>query len=190
MDTNKINQLYRASKDKSLTREERRQASYDYAWEKYRADKRPPMTFRKSSFYSAILSLTIALMFGYMGLAEQFDFKLSSLNFMIFPFFIAAEIAALVFSLSKTSKYKTEPADDLATSNMNHAGVISYAVIISVTAVAMLVLSIINDNERFSLSYSAMMFLFCGFVYLQSCLQKFIFLFIERDDTIGEEDDE
>ena len=190
MDTNKINQLYKASKDKSLTREERRQASYDYAWEKYRLDKRPPMTFRKSSFYNAVLSLTIALMFGYMGLAEQFDFKSSSLSLMIFPFFLVAEIAALVFSLRQQSKYKTEPADDLATSNMNRAGVLSYAAIISVMAVTMLVVSILNDGDRFSVSYSAMMFLFCGFVNLQSCIQKFIFLFIERGDTVEAEEDE
>lgn len=190
MDTNKINQLYRASKDKSLTREERRQASYDYAWEKYRLDKRPPMTFRKSSFYSAILSLTIALMLAYMGLAEQFDFKASSLNLTVFPFFLAAEIAALAFSIMKTSKYKTEPADELATSNMNRAGVISYAVIFAVIAVILLTVGIINENDRFSASYSALLFIFCGTVNLQSCLQKFIFLYIERgSDTFAEEDE-
>ena len=190
MDNNRINQLYQASKDKSLTREERRQAAYDYAWEKYRLDKRPPMTFRKSSFYNAILSLTIALMFGYMGLAEQFDFKSSGLNLMIFPFFLIAEIAALAFSISKTTKYKTEPADDLATSNMHRAGVISYAVIISVFAVCLFAVCILNDGDRFSVSYSAVMFLFCGFINLQSCIQKLVFLYIERGDSIEAEEEE
>ena len=190
MDNNRINQLYKASRDKSLTREERKQAAYDYAWEKYRLDKRPPMTFKKSTLYNGILSLTIALMFGYMGLAEQFDFKSSRLNLMIFPFFVVAELAALAFSISKTTKYKTEPADDLATSNMNRAGVLSYAAIISVMAVTLLVVSILNDGDRFSVSYSAMMFLFCGFINLQSCIQKLVFLYIEKGDTVEAEEDE
>lgn len=190
MENTKIAQLTKASKDKSLSRIERKEAARQLEWEKYRADKRPPISFKKSTLYNGILSLTVALMLAYMGLAEQFDFKASSLNLTVFPFFLAAEIAALAFSIMKTSKYKTEPADELATSNMNRAGVISYAVIFAVIAVILLTVGIINENDRFSASYSALLFIFCGTVNLQSCMQKFIFLFIERGDTVEAEEDE
>lgn len=190
MENTKIAQLTKASKDKSLSRAERKEAAKQLEWEKYRADKRPPMSFKKSTLYNGILSLTVALMFAYMGLAEQFDFKQSGINLTIFPFFLAAEIAALAFSVRQTTKYKAEPADDLATANMNYAGVISYAALIIIGAVGLLIMNAVHNSERFSMSYSALLFLFASFSSLQSALQKFIFLYIERGSDVDAEEDE
>ncbi len=156
MQTNeKLITLISRSKDKTLPRDVRRQAAIDLEWEKFRIDKRPVMTFKKSRFYELLSSLSTALCMGWISVAEYFGIKGSRINTFIFPFVLLSMVAALALNTSKSSKYKTEPADDLARYDILKASNIAFLTLFSVGLLIIFIMCLLSgfdENKGFSVS--------------------------------------
>lgn len=194
MQTNeKLITLISRSKDKTLPRDVRRQAAIDLEWEKFRIDKRPVMTFKKSRFYELLSSLSTALCMGWISVAEYFGIKGSRINTFIFPFVLLSMVAALALNTSKSSKYKTEPADDLARYDILKASNIAFLTLFSVGLLIIFIMCLLSgfdENKGFSVSWYNLIFILCFVQSLHSLLKNIFFLIIEKDSTGCESEEE
>lgn len=193
MNTDKLSKLTARSKDKSLPRDVRRQAAIDLEWEKFRLDKRPVMTFKQSRSYELLSALSTALCMGWISAAEYFQFKGSRLNTFIFPFLLLFMVIALVLTTNRSSKFKTEPADDLARYNILKASNTAFLTLFSIALLLLFTMCLLcgfDESKGISISWYNLIFVLCFVQGLHSFLKNLFFLIIERDISAPEDEEE
>ena len=188
MEDNKIRELFKRSKDKRLPREARQQAARELEWIKYRNDRRPSMTYKKFMFYEMLTSLGSTLCFGWMAAEEISGTKSSRFNIVFFPVIMAFLIVVLLIYVSKQSKYKIEPADDLAKDNMSKSGYYSFLFIFTAAILFVFVMGIVTDLDgTFTISWNSLLYLLVAFSTLQTSCQKMIFFILDGKEMPEEE---
>ena len=194
MQTNeKLIRLISRSKDKTLPRDVRRQAALDLEWEKFRIDKRPVMTFKSSRKYEMLSNISSMICFGWISLDEFFSFKGSQINSVVFPIILLFMIISILIQTRKTSKCKTEPADDLARYDILKASNIAFLTLFSVGLLLIFIMCLLSgfdENKGFSVSWYNLIFILCFVQSLHSLLKNIFFLIIEKDSTGCESEEE
>ena len=193
MNTDKLSTLTARSKDKTLPRDVRRQAAIDLEWEKFRLDKRPVMTLKKSKSYELISSLSTTLCMGWISIAEYLGIKGSRINTFIFPFVLLFMVISLVLTTSKAGKFKTEPADDLARTDLLKASNIAFLTLFSIALLllfTMTLLSGFDENKGITISWYNLIFVLCFVQGLHSFLKNLFFLYLEKDISDSESEEE
>ena len=193
MNTDKLGKLTARSKDKALPRDIRRQAAIELEWEKFRLDKRPVMTLKKSKSYELLSSLSTTLCMGWISIAEYLGIKGSRINTFIFPFVLIFMVIALALTTNKASKFKTEPADDLARYNILKASNTAFLTLFSIALLLLFTMCVLcgfDESKGISISWYNLIFVLCFVQGLHSFLKNLFFLIIERDISAPEDEEE
>ena len=115
----KIDELKKQYKDRSLSREERQKILCRIKEETYRTDTRKPISVRKNTLIKCIGSLLFSiscLSIAFLDFAE--NDVIAVIEFI--PVFAAMGYG--FYWLTMTASYKAEPDDELAVQNRNKAG--------------------------------------------------------------------
>jgi hypothetical protein len=190
MNTNtneKITRLAARSRDKSLTRSERQQAKEELKREKYRTDPRPTISLRKSKLIDGFVFLADAVIFSYMGLIyKKLDagFSAGDILMAIVSILVIASVFGIIFL---HSKYKIEPSDELAESNLLIATRFSYSVIFFVLVIAGTILSLMDPTGIVTIENRKIFYILCLITYLHGCIKDFVFVLLEGKEETEEE---
>lgn len=185
----KIVKLTLKSKDKNLSREERKEVLEKLNWEKFRADKRPIMPLRKFKILDAIVYFGDMFIFGYMGIAENLHHKGFSAADIFMVIMVVLLICMCVAYISAHQKYKIEPADELAKQDMNKASTYAFYILVAIGAAFAFIKSIINMDGTTVIVNESMMYLLASILFLYDFLANMIFVYLDCGKGEAEEEE-
>ena len=181
----KIRQLNNEYRRKDLSRQEKQEILKKIRREQYKADKRKPMSFGRQAFFDLIYGIAFILIAIVALYTNQT--KIRKLSDM---FFVTTLIVFVVMGIM-LSRYKKEPADELAEALMTKATAYSaYGLIIAnlVVGVIMSIVGGVRDNEFFTITGDHVLtytYFLMGVYYV---LRNAIYLWLDRTPASDEEE--
>ena len=114
----RMKEIRKMLEDKSLGRARRQRLSDEYAWEKYREDKRRPLSKELSVISGLILgpmliAIGIVVVWA-MSHMQEYD---ASTEMTVFRLFMGAFAAFVVTEMIPSMIFKTEPSDEMMQNN-------------------------------------------------------------------------
>ena len=183
----KIEKLMARYKDKSLPRSERQQAMEELRWEKYRTDPRPSMSLKKFKLLDGFVFLADTFIFSYMGLVGKKQDSGFTVGDDVMLIVTVLLIAAVIGYLFLHSKYKIEPADELANRNLAKGSRIAYSLIAIALLAAGLIVSWTDPTGVLSIENSKIFSILCSMIFLHGGITNFAFAILEGKEETEEE---
>ena len=183
----KITRLMARSKDKTLSRSERQQAMQELTWEKYRADSRPSMSLKKFKLLDGFVFVADTIIFSYMGLIDKRHDVSFSAGDAVMVIVTILLIAAVIGYLFLHSKYKIEPADELAERDLAKGSRIAFSVIAIALVVIGLIVSWTDPTGVLTLENKKLFSILCSIIFLHGAITNFAFVMLEGKEETEEE---
>ena len=187
----KMQKLAQRYHDKSLSRAERREAYKALELERYRADKRKPISLRLYTLIDCIVELFI----GFSCIAMFFDIKYLSYlgpfnNFLgehlwLFGLFY---LPAIFITVYFESKYKKSLYDELSYQNMSKANSIGFIVMSSVLLISAFLYFTLSHHKTLVITSGNYFEIIFGFFWLVRSASKIIFLILDYNGSKSDDD--
>ena len=187
----KMQKLAQRYHDKSLSRAERRDAYKALELERYRADKRKPISLRLYTLITCILELFtgfsfIAMSFDirYLSYLGPFNNFLGEHLWLFWPLFLSAIFIMVYFE----SKYKKPLYDELSYQNMSKANSIGFMVMSSVLLISAFLYFTLLHHKTLVITSENYFEIIAGFFWLVRSASKIIFLILDYNGSKSDDD--
>lgn len=185
----RIEELTRQFRQKGLSREERQAVLEELNWTKFRADSRPALSLRRFKLLDAMVYLGDTAIFGYIGVTENLK---KSGHMTVGDIFMAVTAVLLIISvfvyLHIHSKYKMEPADELAHRNMLRATNWAFYAMMFTFIAAAYIYFIVSGDGSMTLKNNTLLQLVCAVMFFHGFLSDLIFVYLDRSGEDTEEE--
>ena len=181
-----LKELYAKYSKPNMTREERQELMEKINLERYKMDKRKPITQKGQALTNLICGIIIVLESVFGAFGKKLIGKTG-----VDVFFILAVIT-LVLLVALTSRYKKEPADELAKELMTKAAAYSAYVpiiIIAVIGVAMTLIGNKTDIDSFPVTSDHVMGLALLLMGIHYVVRNGMYLWLDRTPKSDDEEE-
>ena len=177
--TEKIRKLDRMSRDRTLSREERKEALKELKLEKYRIDPRPSISVRKQTVINNWLWLSSSVIFWYMLINDAFKLQTAWYTNVIMGTMVVFAAVNVVIAIYTMDKYKNELDDELSTANKIKTETWSWLIIFLAIFIGGGLWLMVNDKKTITIQGDIWSELFCCMAFTKNLRSGVLFIFFE-----------
>ena len=185
----KMQKLAQRYHNKSLSRAERREAYKALELERYRADKRKPISLRLYTFFWSVVELVLGVFWLLSGVGIKITLP-TSFDDIIGEYIWVPTFSIAIICVMLNLNYKKPLKDELSSQNMAKANLAGFIIGLAVLWIARIAYFMFSGNNTLVLSDIASERLLLGlFAFIRSII-GFVFIILDFKDTLSGADDD